>query len=249
MMKTAYLLLLLATLAACSSSGPAGSRVVATSSWTAAYALEAGAGRADILAPVEMEHPTEYELRPGDIQRVKDAELFIYAGYEVIAEQLKEALELPAEKMLRVRTDYSLAAIDSSVLLIADRMGTRETALANLEKLKDLFDSCRSSVHSAGLDTVPALVQFFQLPFAREMGMNVAGVFGPGPAEPSDLLELTRSNAGLILDNVHSPSGGALKETLENAHYGLLVNFPGANGTRSLEDVLRYNTGVILGLK
>ncbi len=47
--------------------------VVATNSWTGAFARAAGAKNVVILAPFDMEHPSEYELRAADIPLVVNA--------------------------------------------------------------------------------------------------------------------------------------------------------------------------------
>ncbi len=50
-------------------------RVVATTPWTAAFALAAGVENVRVLAPYEMQHPPEYELRASDVVRVQIDEL------------------------------------------------------------------------------------------------------------------------------------------------------------------------------
>jgi zinc transport system substrate-binding protein len=245
-MKYFIPVLLLILFTACSQQQPATPEVVATNAWTAAFAIAAGAENVEVLAPYEMQHPADYELRPGDIQRVMTSKLFVYAGYEVMANQVISALNLSENRTLKIQTDYSLQAIDSSVLRIAYYLGTQEKAEKNLTAIKQLFSNAGDSIRFRGLDTIPVLVQYFQVPFARELGMNIAGVFGPAPPEPGELLLLTKTGARLILDNAHSPSGEALKETMKGVDYRLLVNFPGSNGMITLEDVIRNNVKVIL---
>ncbi|HEY3388170.1 MAG TPA: hypothetical protein VGK38_01255, partial [Prolixibacteraceae bacterium] len=113
--------------------------VVATTSWTAAYALAAGATDVTVLAPYEMVHPSEYELRPGDIGRLTSANLIIYAGYEVMVDQIKAGLKIPQDKMVKISTSYNYAEIEASVMLIANRLGTEQIAKKNLEEIKQLL--------------------------------------------------------------------------------------------------------------
>ena len=60
-------------------------KVVATSTWTAAYAYATGFENVAILAPATMLHPSEYELTPKEIKLLLNADLIVYAGYEVMS--------------------------------------------------------------------------------------------------------------------------------------------------------------------
>ena len=46
--------------------------VVVTSSWTAAYLELAGITNYGMMAPSDMQHPSEYELQIDDIKKLKD---------------------------------------------------------------------------------------------------------------------------------------------------------------------------------
>ncbi len=222
--------------------------IVATNAWTAAYARAAGAENISILAPYEMIHPSEYEMRPGDIARIQKADLILFAGYEVMVDQIKSGLELPDEKMLAITTSYNYEEIVQSVLKIAEKRESEEIARKNLEKIKKVLDYGKKIVRKNGLDTIPTLVHNFQQSFASETGIHPTGVFGPSPPEPRQILLLTRTRPVLIIDNAHTPSGGALLETVENAAYVEWLNFPGLYGTRTLEDVIKYNIEQITSL-
>ena len=62
--------------------------VVASTAWTAAFGYAAGAETIHVLAPYEMRHPPEYELKPSDIAVLSQADFVIYAGYERMAEKI-----------------------------------------------------------------------------------------------------------------------------------------------------------------
>ncbi len=238
-----YLFILLAfgNFFICNSQPAPSNSVIATTSWTAAYALAAGATDISVLAPYEMVHPSEYELRPGDIGRLTKSTLIVYAGYEVMIDQIKAGLKIPEEKMLKISTSYNFAEIETSVMLIAKRLGTEPLAKKNLEEIKQLLLTGRNEVQKRGLDKQSVLVHFFQESFAKEIGINPSMIFGPAPPEPKQILEMARTNAVLILDNAHNPVGGSAKEILKNREYKLLLNFPGLHKTRTIADVIRYN--------
>lgn len=235
------MLLILSGLLSCNNKPSSSKGVIATTSWTAAYAIAAGATDVSVLAPYEMVHPSEYELRPGDIGRLSKTKLIVYAGYEVMVSQIKAGLKIPEEKMLKISTSYNFTEIEESVMSIAKRLGTEQIAKKNLEEIKQLLLQGRIDIHKKGLDKQPVLVHFFQESFAKELGINPLLIFGPAPPEPKQILEMAHTNAVLIIDNAHNPVGGSVKEVLKNGDYKLLLNFPGLYQTRTIADVIRYN--------
>lgn len=242
-----FILLISCGLYACLNKPTSSGRVIATTSWTAAYALAAGATDVSVLAPYEMVHPSEYELRPGDITSLSNSKLIIYAGYEVMVGQIKSGLKIPEEKMVKISTSYNFSEIETSVMIIAKHLGTESIATKNLEEIKQLLINGRNNVHKKKLDQQPVLVHFFQESFAKELGINPSMTFGPAPPEPKQILEMAQTNAVLILDNAHNPVGGSMKDILKNGEYKQLLNFPGLYQTRTIADVIRYNVDQLIG--
>lgn len=241
MRRNLFILLILCVLTSCTNRPLSSNAVIATTSWTAAYALAAGATEVSVLAPYEMVHPSEYELRAGDIGRLSKTKLIVYAGYEVMMNQIKTGLKIPEEKLVKISTSYNYTEIEESVMQIARLLGTEQIAKKNLEEIKQLFLNGRTSVHNSGLDKQSVLVHFFQESFAKEMGITPAMIFGPAPPEPKQILEMAHTNAVVIMDNAHNPVGGSMKEILKDGNYRLLLNFPGLYHTRTIADVIRYN--------
>ncbi len=215
--------------------------VLTTTSWVKAYADAAGVKDSYSFAPLEMNHPPEYELIPSDIKKISRADVIIYAGYEGMVKKFREVLNIPENKLLQVKTGYDMATIKATVRSIADFYGNMDKAESSLEKIAELYKSFKSRYNSSGLDTKNYIVNFHQQSLAREMGLNVVGVFGPGPLNPNQLLEFKKSGGNIIIDNNHAPIGKALKEVLPEAEYYQFINFPGNSGTKSLEDVINYN--------
>ncbi len=248
MKSTPFIILfILCLLASCTGKQSSPKGVVATTGWTAAYALAAGATDISILAPYEMVHPSEYELRPGDIGRLTGANLVVYAGYEVMVNQIKTGLKIPEERLLMISTGYKLEEIEKSVMLIAKSLGTEAVAGRNMEEIRLLFAEGREAVHQKGLDTLPALVHFFQESIAEELGIKSLMVFGPAPPEPRQILAMAQTNATLIIDNAHNPVGGPMRDILKDGDYKQLLNFPGLYQTRTIADVIQYNISQLTG--
>ena len=229
-----------------SSSNDDSTIVIATSSWTAAYAEAAGAENVTVLAPFEMEHPAEYELRPGDISKLMNADVIIYAGYEVMTERLKKGLNIPQEKLLLVSTDYSYEKIEKSILDIAARLGTESVARENLLDIRRVFDEGRNMVSEKNIAQRPVVAHRFQSSLVSELGLAPAMVFGPASPEASAIATASKIQAPLIIDNIHNPVGQPFKEVSPNARHIQLLNFPGMKGTKTITDVIRYNVAQIV---
>jgi hypothetical protein len=215
--------------------------VVATTSWTAAFARLAGAETVTVLAPVPMLHPSEYEIVPKDILTVKKADFFIYAGYEVMVAPLATSANLPPERKIQISTQNDWATIESQVRLIAERLGTVEKAKKNLASLKLIYQAARIDINASGFKAKSCLVHVFQVPVAKMLGLDIAGTFGPGPLSPKQILELKLTKAEFIIDNIHNPVAMPLSQLLSGAGYAEFLNFPGFADTTSLGDVLAYN--------
>jgi len=213
-------------------------RVVATNSWTAAFAVAAGASHVVTLAPTDLRHPAEYELKPSDVEAIKGADLIVYSGFEVMATKLGDAAGRQSIRMLKIEADYTEAALRASLTALGDALGSPYIAQANLAALETFLGLWKRDLGDAGLAGAPIVAHVFQAPLMTELGFRVVGVFGPGPLEAAQIAKLSPLSAKLIVDNWHNEAGGPLRETMKSARYASLINFPGPDGTTSLLDVL-----------
>jgi len=216
-------------------------RIVATNSWTAAFAAAAGATDIVTLAPSDLRHPAEYELKPSDVAELQDAGLILSTGFEVMAKKLADAAGSQKIRLLQIDADYSLATMRASIMAIADVTGTQARARASIASLERFMASWKAELQAAGLVGAPIVVHLFQQPLMAELGFAVKGVFGPGPLEAAQITALTPVNARLIVDNWHNEAAAPLRETMKSSGYVSLINFPGPDGTKSLFDVLSDN--------
>ena len=216
-------------------------RVLATSSWTGAYLELAGIRNYEILAPSMMQHPTDYELQLKDIDRLRKADLIVCGGYESMMNDIREGLKIAPEKILQIKTDYYLANIRSAVMTLAERAGNTDMAARNLEIIDSLYDHYRGKWQEMGGGNTPVIVQYFLVPIAKEIGMDIRGIFGPRALEAYEIGELMGEDFRMILDNAHNPAAGPLAETRKESMTIELLNFPGTHGTKSVQDVIIYN--------
>ncbi|MCF8359603.1 MAG: metal ABC transporter substrate-binding protein [Prolixibacteraceae bacterium] len=217
-------------------------RVLASSSWTAAYARAAGIDNVVTLAPSTMLHPSEYELSIFDMRKITEADFVVYAGYERAIAQMKEMLIIDAEKYFKIETGYTKESVSKAIQKIAVRANTTDSAAVSIRRINELFDNADKEIESLGLKGKPVIVHFFQEPFIRELGMEPVAVIGPAPLEVYQIVDIAQmQEAVLIIDNIHNPIAQPLKEIMTGIAVVELVNFPGRNGTTSLESVIEYN--------
>lgn len=215
-----------------------GAKYLASTAWTAAYVQAATGEACDSLAPGDMSHPPEYELVPGDFLRLQEAEIFVYGGYENMMEEIADSAEVEQAILMKIQTGYSSVLIRQALSGIGEALGTQEEAQNASERLDAQIKTMAEDL--SGQDFTVA-VHFFQQPLAREMGWKVVEVFGPAPLQAADLDRIAQSGVNLIIDNGHNPQALPLTEILPDAAYVQWINFPGTEGTESLEDVIAYN--------
>lgn len=219
----------------------AGPRVVATTPWTAAFAMAAGVDADDIhvLAPYEMQHPPEYELRATDVALIGDADFVIFAGYEAMMERLRRAVDGDGPVLIQIRTDHRLSTITASVMAIAEAAGTVAVARQNIAQIDAFLSDWRASVPPAARE-LRVITHAVQQAILAELQIPVVATFGPGPLQARQIGELTAADPELVVDVWHNRSAAPLRETIPGAVFVELINFPGRDGTRTLMDVLRH---------
>ncbi len=221
-------------------------QVVATTEWTAAFCRAAGLEEVRVLAPASLQHPADYELKPSDIPALMEADLIVYAGYEAMMGRIRSQLAGSDTQMLQIITAYAPPVMEKSIRDIAGAGGSETAAEANILKIREALAEARRMTAEAGLAGAAAVVHKYQIPFARAAGLNVVKEFGPAPPGPRLIAEAAQTGAVLVIDNIHNPVSAPIREVLENAAAVELINFPGTGNTRTLEDVISYNTRTLM---
>jgi zinc transport system substrate-binding protein/iron/zinc/copper transport system substrate-binding protein len=218
--------------------------VVASTSWTGAFARAAGAGNVTVIAPLDLKHPPEYEIKPSDLDKVRGAKLVVFAGYEKFAQKLTETAGGEKVSALKITTENHPNTIKQQAKLIADALGTT----AAWEKWSKEFDVVAAQYKADVQKAYPnrkAIVHKMQRPGVEWLGWEIVGEFGPAEPSPTVVADLAKTGAFIVIDNYHNPVGQAIAESAQ-AKYVQLLNFPGKDGTASIEDVYRYNARVLL---
>jgi hypothetical protein len=226
--------------------GPAsnGKVVLASTSWVAAIARAAGAENVRVLAPMDLKHPPEYELKPSDLASASKADIIIYAGWEQFAQKLADTAGSAGIRTITVTTSNAPAEFRAEAEKIARVLGTEDKLEAWWNGFEPFAEELRGKIIAAYPDK-RAVVQRMQTPFAAWLGFDVIGEYGPAEPSPAVILEMVQTRPALVIDNYHGPSGQPIAEAAK-APYAELLNFPGKDGTLSIEDVFRYNADVLI---
>ena len=236
---------LFAALALFNSAWAAPKKVVASTSWAAAFADIAGADEVESIAPVNLRHPPEYEITVSDVQKLSDSEVFIYAGFERMMKTLGD--KVPNKGVsVQVVLDNSLATVKESTLKIAQALGTEEIQKVRFAEYEKLVKDGQKKALKKKLNKKKVLCNKNQTYLAKELGLDIAGVFGPGPVSAEELLEAKKAGYDLIIDNIHNPTGKPVTEILPKAKYIEWRNFPTAVEHDALKKVVKENIELLL---
>lgn len=186
--------------------------VVASTTWTAAIARAAGAVDVSVLAPAELRHPPEYDFKASDIAKVAGSALLVWAGYEPFVQRLIEAADVPAERVVRIRTANDPANLIAQARLLAERLNTTEAEQEWEARFGELVEQIEDNARAKSLSGIRVLVNYHQQPFISWLGYDVVGVFGPDELSPVKVAELASLKPDLVIDNYHTPLGQAIAE-------------------------------------
>ncbi len=219
--------------------------IVASTSWTAAYVMAAGAEQVATLAPASMLHPAEYEMKLSDLRMIRKADFVVYAGYELLVKQMVQGLGEEEKQLIKIETGYSFEQVRKNVLHLATQFGTLEAAKRNLDQIELAFEKAKCIVEENGFRGIPVVVHHHQAGFAEEIGFHVVGTFGPHPPEAYEIINLLALKPKLIIDNFHNPVGKVLENSGRTKRV-MWINFPGPKNTLTLDEVILANIELLL---
>jgi hypothetical protein len=217
---------------------------VASTPWTAAFADLAGIDGVQTIAPADMKHPPEYELTVSDIKKVTDSMYLLYAGYERMMKTLGDAAG--NVKLIRIQTDNSIATVESEAARIAAVTHTEPECEKRVASYKKTVEDGSALVAEKGLSSKKVLVHAMQIYLAKDLGLQIAGTFGPGPVTAAQLADAKQKGYDIIIDNVHNPVASPLMEVCPDAKLVIWRNFPETVGRGALERVVKENIDALV---
>lgn len=268
---TAFLVLGLAIISLASGCSPADTsklKVVTSTSLISQIVERVGGDKVDvvnIIPPAQC--PGHFDVKPGDIQKLADADLFLLHGWqgEKFSQELiasannpdltvvkidvegnwmtpsvqQEAADKIASALSQVDAQNS-AAYQKSAAELEDKIAAKETEIKAKLAKENL-----ANINVMCADQLPGFVQW--------TGLNIVATYGrPDSLTPQVMKELVdkgrEAEVNLIIDNMQSgkDAGAGIAEEL-NCQRVILSNFPGGfENTETWEKAIDKNIELIM---
>ena len=217
--------------------------VVASTTLAGAIAKAAGAGEVRIIAPPEMSHPPEYDVKPSDLMKLRGAVVAVYGGYEKMVPRLVETSGSQGVVTLPIDTRTSPENLMEQARKIAKVLDTEQQELAWESRFKERLSELQGKL--SAFSGKRAVVHRQAEPFARFAGLQVLKLLSPGELTPKTIAESIALKPDVVIDILHLPLAGVIAENAK-CPYLRIINFPGVEGTKTLEDIFEYNTNQLI---
>jgi zinc transport system substrate-binding protein len=219
----------------------------------------------NLIPPAQ--HPGDFSVRPGDIQTLATADLFILHGWpgEGYADKFIASANNPKLTVVRANVDgnwmipsVQSAATDRVAGILEEVDGKNISAYsASAEEYKKRIQetetNIRERLNKANVSQVNVLASSWQADFLQWAGFNVVATYGlPESLTPQvvrNLVDQGRAgNVSLVVDNLQSgkDAGKGMAEELGAVNVNL-SNFPGGfDNTETWEKAINYNVDLLL---
>lgn len=244
-------------------------RVVTSTSLIAQIVERVGGDLVDvvnIIPPAQC--PGHFDVKPGDIQKLADADLFLLHGWQgekfsqgLIASAHNPDLTVvkidvegnwmtpPAQREATDRIASALSKVDSK-----NAAAYRESGAKYKDEIKTKEAEIKARLAQVRPSTISVLCAQMQAGFVKWAGFNIAGTYGrPDSLTPLVVKSLVdkgkEAKVSLIIDNMQSgkDAGAGIAEEL-GCERVILSNFPGCyENTETWEKAIDRNAELILG--
>jgi len=272
---TAILVLSLALaslISGCSPAGTAKLKVVTSTSLIAQIVERVGGETVDvvnIIPPAQC--PGHFDVKPGDIQKLTDAEMFLLHGWqgEMFSQELIDSannpdltvvtLDIPSNPQSNWMTPSVQQAATDRVAATLSQVDVENSGAyqASAAEYKNTIAAKEAEITSklaeANLSNINVMCADMQAAFLNWVGLNVVTFYGrPDSLTPQVVRELVdkgrAENVTLIIDNLQSgqDAGAGIAEELGCKRI-ILSNFPGGfDNTETWEKAIDRNIELIL---
>ncbi len=255
-------------LSSCSTTGTSKLKVVTSTSLITQIVERLGGDMVDVVNIVPpAQHPGDFNVKPGDIQKLADADLFLLHGWpgETFAEGLIASADNPDLTVVRIdikgnwmtppvqleATDKVAAAL--SQVDTKNRSAYQQSAAELKDKIAAKEAEIKARLAQVNLRDVNVMGSFWQAGFVKWTGLNIVATYGdPDSLTPKVVKELVdtgrEARVTLIIDNLHSgkDAGAGIAEELGCKRI-ILSNFPGGfDNTETWEKAIDRNIELIL---
>lgn len=219
-------------------------KIIASTSWTAAFAEIAGIDGVTSIAPASLQHPPEYEITVSDIEKINKSEIFIYAGFERMMKTLGE--NVSKTQMVKIHCTNSLENVKAESAKIAAITHTEKENQKRFALYEEAILKAREELKAKNLFAAKVMCNVNQIYLAKDLGFKIEKTFGPGNITSNQLLEAKNGDFTFIIDNVHNPVAKPLCEVAPSAKYIIWRNFPEKMEANALLHVVEGNIKSVL---
>lgn len=220
--------------------------IIATNSWTAAFARAAGVENINQIAPIDSDKPEVYEVDQSDIKLIQDSDYLIYGESDLSMLKLFNYFGKTAASLVQIKMSYKPEDVIRAITILSSKFGDGERGRDFLESYNIIFSGAMEFLNRRGLLGASVIVHYNQIPLIEALGFNIIGVFGPAPVQPGELRNYRHLEPKVIIDNDHNPMGIPISDVTGVPRVSMR-NFPGGRDSQneevpiSLDGVLQYN--------
>lgn len=255
-------------LTGCGEEETAGLKVVTSTSHLEQLAKRIGGDRVDVINIVPpASHPGDFDASPGDIQKLADADLFLWHNWpgELYVPGLLESADNPDLTVIAIELEGSWMTPlvqQQAADLVADALSQvdsqesaayEEAAEAYKAMVRAEESEIRARLGEVDVSGVKVICAGWQAGFLGWAGFNIVGTYGlptaPTPADIEDMVELGRQEGvTLVVDNLHDNRDAGLPIATElDCARVVLLNFPGVDAeTETWEGAVNHNIDLLL---
>ncbi len=220
----------------------------------------------NIIPPAQC--PGHFDVKPADIQRLADADLFLMHGWEgeKFSQTLIDSVNNTTLSVVKINISgnwmapsVQSQAVDEVVKILSEAdvehsSNYQQVAVDYKEKILAEETNVKEELAGANLAGVNVLGSAMQADFLKWVGLNVIGTYGEAdsltPQIVKDIVDKGKEfNVTLVIDNLQNGAdvGKGIAEEL-GAKRITISNFPGGfANTETWEKALDYNISLILG--
>jgi len=255
-------------LVGCTPESAAGLRVVTSTSLLAQVVERVGGEKVEVINIIPpAQCPGHFDVKPGDIQKLADADIFLLHGWqgEKFTDDLIASADNPDLRVHRidVKGNWMTPQTQSEAIDLIAGIVSQADAENGADFQKNA-ESFKASVNAKGAEMADKLAEANvsevnvmcadqQPRFVQWAGFNIVATFGrPDSLTPQVVKELVdkgrEGKVTLIIDNIQSgqDAGAGIAEELGSARV-ILSNFPGCyEDTETWEKSIEYNVALLL---
>ncbi|MPM41562.1 hypothetical protein SDC9_88217 [bioreactor metagenome] len=125
-------------------------------------------------------------------------------------------------------------------------MGTEEESIKRVQSYEQVVLEGKLKAEQQGLSDLKVYCHAMQVYLAKDLGLQIAGTFGPAPVSAAQIAEVAKGGYDLIIDNIHNPIAGPLLEVSPASKLVVWRNFPSDGAHKSLERMVQANIKELL---